>query len=422
MHSKNTALRAMAIAGTRVVELAGLAPAPFCGMVLADFGARVVRVDRTGTRATMPDVLARGKLSLTLNLKCPQGVAVLRRLCRASDVLIEPFRPGVMERLGLGPDVLLGENPRLIYARLTGFGQSGPYASMAGHDINYAAMSGLLSMLGRQGEKPTPPLNLLADFAGGGLMCAMGITMAMLERNRSGLGQIIDTSMVEGAAYVGSFVWRTRPAGLWARPRGENMLDTGAPFYDTYRTADGQYVAVGAIEPQFYSALLKDGLPMEINAHSILGSQLTAPPSCSGLGLDPATMPPQMSVDDWPATKREFSRCFAQRSRADWCRVFEGMDACVTPVLTPEEVAGDAHAAVRGSFLRNADGTNVPAPAPRLSRTPARPGDGTAAADPVVGQHTESVLRELGYGEPEVQQLLADGVVESTGSKNKSHL
>nr|XP_032824545.1 alpha-methylacyl-CoA racemase isoform X4 [Petromyzon marinus] len=191
-----TALRAMAIAGTRVVELAGLAPAPFCGMVLADFGARVVRVDRTGTRATMPDVLARGKLSLTLNLKCPQGVAVLRRLCRASDVLIEPFRPGVMERLGLGPDVLLGENPRLIYARLTGFGQSGPYASMAGHDINYAAMSGLLSMLGRQGEKPTPPLNLLADFAGGGLMCAMGITMAMLERNRSGLGQIIDTSMV----------------------------------------------------------------------------------------------------------------------------------------------------------------------------------------------------------------------------------
>lgn len=388
----------MAIAGTRVVELAGLAPAPFCGMVLADFGARVVRVDRVGTRATMPDVLARGKLSLTLNLKCPQGVAVLRRLCRASDILIEPFRPGVMERLGLGPDVLLGENPRLIYARLTGFGQSGPYASMAGHDINYVAMSGLLSMLGRQGEKPTPPLNLLADFAGGGLMCAMGITMAMLERNRSGLGQVIDTSMVEGAAYVGSFVWRTRPAGLWARPRGENMLDTGAPFYDTYRTADGQYVAVGAIEPQFYSALLK------------------------GLGLDPATMPHQMSMDDWPATKREFSRCFAQRSRADWCRVFEGMDACVTPVLTPEEVAGDAHAAGRGSFLRNADGTNVPAPAPRLSRTPAQPGDGTAAADPVVGQHTESVLRELGYGEPEVRQLLADGVVESAGSKNKPHL
>ncbi|CAN0088343.1 unnamed protein product [Lampetra planeri] len=388
----------MAIAGTRVVELAGLAPAPFCGMVLADFGAQVVRVDRAGTRATMPDVLARGKQSLTLNLKCPQGVAVLRRLCRASDVLIEPFRPGVMERLGLGPDVLLGENPRLIYARLTGFGQSGPYASMAGHDINYVAVSGLLSMLGRQGEKPTPPLNLLADFAGGGLMCAMGITMAMLERNRSGLGQVIDTSMVEGAAYVGSFVWRTRPAGLWARPRGENMLDTGAPFYDTYRTADGQYVAVGAIEPQFYSALLK------------------------GLGLDPATMPHQMSMDDWPATKREFSRCFAQRSRADWCRVFEGMDACVTPVLTPEEVAGDAHAAGRGSFLRNADGTNVPAPAPRLSRTPARPGDGTAAADPVVGQHTESVLRELGYGEQEVRQLLADGVVESAGSKNKPHL
>ncbi|XP_061426858.1 alpha-methylacyl-CoA racemase [Lethenteron reissneri] len=388
----------MAIAGTRVVELAGLAPAPFCGMVLADFGAQVVRVDRAGTRATMPDVLARGKQSLTLNLKCPQGVAVLRRLCLASDVLIEPFRPGVMERLGLGPDVLLGENPRLIYARLTGFGQSGPYASMAGHDINYVAVSGLLSMLGRQGEKPTPPLNLLADFAGGGLMCAMGITMAMLERNRSGLGQVIDTSMVEGAAYVGSFVWRTRPAGLWARPRGENMLDTGAPFYDTYRTADGQYVAVGAIEPQFYSALLK------------------------GLGLDPATMPHQMSMDDWPATKREFSRCFAQRSRADWCRVFEGMDACVTPVLTPEEVAGDAHAAGRGSFLRNADGTNVPAPAPRLSRTPARPGDGTTAADPVVGQHTESVLRELGYGEQEVRQLLADGVVESAGSKNKPHL
>ncbi|TNN55533.1 Alpha-methylacyl-CoA racemase [Liparis tanakae] len=226
----------MALCGVRVIELAGLAPAPFCGMILADFGAKVIRVDRTKTAVSL-DTQARGKRSVAINLKTAAGVRLLRKLCVQADVVLEPYRHGVMEKLGLGPQELLEENPRLIYARLTGYGQSGRYATAAGHDINYLAMSGLLSRLGRSGEKPYAPLNLLADFAGGGLSCALGI--------------------VEGAAYVGSFAWKSRGIGMWDRPRGENMLDSGAPFYDTYQTADGKHVAVGAIEPQFYTQLLK---------------------------------------------------------------------------------------------------------------------------------------------------------------------
>ncbi|KAG5834091.1 hypothetical protein ANANG_G00257580 [Anguilla anguilla] len=257
----------MALAGVRVIELAGLAPAPFCGMVLADFGARVIRVDRTKVAMAM-DKQARGKQSVALNLKKPQGVAVLKRLCLQSDVV----RTGVMEKLGLGPDELLQENPRLVYARLTGFGQCGSYATSAGHDINFLAMSGLLSMLGRPADDPQPPLNLLADFAGGGLMCALGITLALLERHASGRGQVIDASMVEGAAYMGSFVWKSRAIGLWNRPRGQNMLDGGAPYYGTYLTADGKHMAVGAVEPQFYDQLLQGerALPLPLLSHDQL--------------------------------------------------------------------------------------------------------------------------------------------------------
>ncbi|XP_063289508.1 alpha-methylacyl-CoA racemase-like, partial [Pelobates fuscus] len=239
-------------ARVRVLELAGLAPAPFCGMILSDFGAQVIRVDKINSSHVPMDTMGRGKRSIALNLKSLNGVDILKSLCKKSDVLLEPFRHGVMESLGLGPEVLLSENPKLIYARLTGFGQSGKYARSAGHDINYVSLSGLLSKLGKKHENPVSPLNLLADFAGGGVICALRITMALLERIQSGQGQVIDSSMVEG-----SFVWKSQKLGLWSRSRGENLLDGGAPFYCTYKTSDGKYMAVGALEPQFYKELLK---------------------------------------------------------------------------------------------------------------------------------------------------------------------
>ncbi|XP_051537659.1 alpha-methylacyl-CoA racemase [Myxocyprinus asiaticus] len=379
----------MALKGVRVIELAGLAPAPFCGMILADFGARVIRVDRTKLSMTV-DTQGRGKQSVALNLKSPKGVEILKRLCVQSDVVLEPYRKGVMEKMGLGPDDLLKENPRLIYTRLTGYGQSGSYAKAAGHDINYLAMSGLLSMLGRSSEKPYAPLNLVADFAGGGLMCAFGIVLALLERSRSGQGQIIDASMVEGAAYVGSFMWKSHSIGLWNHPRGENLLDSGAPFYDTYCTSDGKYVAVGAIESQFYEQLIQ------------------------GLGLDAADLPAQMSVTDWPELRQTFTQVFATKTRAEWGRIFDGTDACVTPVLSLDEVLSHPHNQARGSFLKDAQGEISPRPAPVLSRSPAEP---CLLRDPFIGEHTRSVLQEYGFEQAQIEQLLSAGIVECNEAK-----
>ncbi|XP_076835758.1 alpha-methylacyl-CoA racemase isoform X1 [Brachyhypopomus gauderio] len=379
----------MALAGVRVIELAGLAPAPFCGMILADFGAKVIRIDRTKVAMTV-DTQARGKRSVTLNLKSPEGVEVLKTLCIKSDVVLEPFRKGVMEKLGLGPEELLRENPGLIYARLTGYGQTGCYAKAAGHDINYLAMSGMLSMLGRSSEKPYAPLNLLADFAGGGLTCALGVVLALLERSRSGRGQVIDASMVEGSAYLGSFVWKSQSTGLWNRPRGQNLLDSGAPFYDTYCTADGKYVAVGAIEPQFYDQLIQ------------------------GLGLKAADLPNQMSVSDWPELKRTFTQVFATKTQAEWSRIFDGTDACVTPVLSLDEVGLHPHNQERGSFLRNTQGEVSPRPAPVLSRSPAQP---SLSRDPFIGEHTRPVLEEYGFQPAEIERLVSAGVVECNEAK-----
>ncbi|KAG9328811.1 hypothetical protein JZ751_010608 [Albula glossodonta] len=411
----------MALSGVRVIELAGLAPAPFCGMILSDFGARVIRVDKTKVAMAM-DTQARGKQSVALNLKKPQGVAVLRRLCLHSDVVIEPFRKGVMEKLGLGPNELLRENPRLIYARLTGFGQSGSHATSAGHDINYLALSGLLSMLGRSREGPYAPLNLVADFAGGGLMCALGIVLALLERTRSGRGQVIDASMVEGAAYVGSFMWKSRNIGLWNRPRGENLLDGGAPFYETYRTSDGKHMAVGALEPQFYDQLIQgEWGPPASRVHTELCSAypdchtvtwhetVSSPAAETGLGLNAEDLPPQMSFSDWPELKKILARAFAGRTQAEWCRVFDGTDACVTPVLALDEVQAHPHNQERGSFLKDDQGEVSPRPAPVLSRTPADP---CLSRDPFIGEHTRSVLEEFGYSEAEIEQLLLEGAVE----------
>ncbi|XP_050769191.1 alpha-methylacyl-CoA racemase [Gymnogyps californianus] len=383
----------MALSGVRVLELAGLAPAPLCGMILADFGAQVVRVDRTPRSAVATDVQGRGKRSLALNLKRPPGAAALRRLCCRADVLIEPFRHGVMEKLGLGPEVILQENPRLIYARLTGFGQAGKYARSAGHDINYLALSGVLSKLGRKDENPYPPVNLLADFAGGGVMCAMGIVTALYERTRSGKGQIIDASMVEGVAYLSSFLWKSQNLGLWNRPRGENLLDSGAPFYETYKTFDGKFMAVGAIEPQFYEQLIK------------------------GLGLDSDKLPSQLSFSDWPEMKKKFASIFAEKTQAEWCSIFDNTDACVTPVLSFDEVASHQHNKQRSSFIKNDQEEISPRPAPLLSRTPAVP---SFKRDPFIGEHTEEILVEYGFTKEEIAKLYSDKVIEV--SKPKANL
>jgi alpha-methylacyl-CoA racemase len=363
----------------RVIEMAGLAPAPYCGMILADFGADVVRVDRVGA-ATL-DLIARGKRSVALNMKDPKGVETLLRLVDEADVLIDPFRPGVMERLGAGPDVALARNPRLVFARLTGYGQTGAYANMAGHDIDYIAISGALSLIGRKGEKPVAPVNLLGDFAGGGMACAMGIAFALLERARSGKGQVIDAAMTDGAAHIASFLFKFRSIGHWSDDRGTNFLDGGAPFYDTYLTKDGKYVAVGAIEPQFYAALL------------------------AGLGLDAKTMPDQNDRKHWAATAKRFTEVFATKTRDEWCKVFDGTDACVAPVLGLGEVGDHPHNRERGLMVEGEGGLE-PAPAPRLSRTPGTGG----RPRPKAGQHTRAILGEAGFSASEIDALIAAGV------------
>jgi len=370
-----------ALHGIRVVEMAGLAPAPFCGMILADFGADVVRVDRPNSSNF--DQLARGKRSVAISLKHADGVATLLRMIENADVLLEPFRSGVMERLGVGPDVACARNPRLIYARLTGWGQQGPYATMAGHDINYIALSGALSLIGRRGEKPLAPVNLLGDFAGGGMLCALGIALALVERASSGKGQVVDAAMVDGAAYLSSFIYNFRASGFWTDNRGTNLLDSGAPFYETYETKDGQYVSVGAIEPQFYDALLK------------------------GLGLDPSRMPAQHDRSQWEATKSQFAQIFATRTRDEWGVVFDGTDACVAPVLGLGETASHAHNRARHLLLPNQGGELQPAPAPRLSRTPGA----APRPTPQVGQHTVEVLAEYGFREDEIRQLTHTGAI-----------
>ncbi|RMD83161.1 MAG: CoA transferase [Candidatus Dadabacteria bacterium] len=375
------------LSGIRVIELAGLAPAPYAGMLLADFGAEVIRVDRSPTAGSrfdaVRDYLARGKKSIGINLKAPEGVNVLLRLLDTSDVLIDPFRPGVLERVGLGPEVVCNRNERLIYARLTGWGQSGPYARMAGHDINYIALSGALSVIGRRGQPPTPPVNLLGDFAGGGMLCALGICLALIERNRSGRGQVIDAAMVDGAANIATFLFGMAQAGLWSSQRGTNLLDTGAPFYDTYETADGKFVAVGAIEPQFYAALLE------------------------GLGLDADSIPHQMDRGAWAQTREVFAERFRQRTRQEWSEVFDGTDACVAPVLELEEAADHPHNRSRATFVPGPQGSRLPAPAPRLSRTP-----GVASAEaPIPGQHNREIFGELGLSEEEIERLTKAGAI-----------
>ncbi|PKN65150.1 MAG: carnitine dehydratase [Deltaproteobacteria bacterium HGW-Deltaproteobacteria-15] len=375
--------------GITVVELAGLAPSPYCGMILADFGAEVVIVDRLSSAQTeIPNLMAwnpldRGKKAIGLDLKNEEGRKILEKMIRKSDVLLEPYRPGVMEKLGFGPAHALEMNPGLIYARLTGWGQHGPFASRAGHDINYIALAGALSLFRRKGERPLPPCNMLGDFAGGGMLCALGILLALLERQKSGKGQVVDAAMVDGASHIAMFFYGLMANHLMTMDIGTNMLDGGAHFYQTYETRDGKYVAVGALEGKFYRRLL------------------------SGLGLDPSTIPHQYDFSAWPEMTARFSEIFKGKTRDEWMAIFEEADACVAPVLELDEVALHAHNRARG-LLNNADGFQQPGPAPRLSRTPGAVGGACCRK----GQHTREVLRELDYSEEEIEALFERGVAE----------
>jgi alpha-methylacyl-CoA racemase len=375
--------------GVRVVEMAGLGPGPFAGMVLADMGAEVIRVDRAPVRpqpASQIDLLARGRRSIALDLKQEAGRRLAIELIATADVLLEGFRPSVMERLGLGPDVCTDVNPRLIYGRMTGWGQEGPYAMDPGHDINYIALAGALERVGRADERPVPPLNLVGDFGGGGMLLAFGVTAALVERATSGRGQVIDAAMVDGTALLMSMHWGMHHSGSIGE-RGTNLLDSGAPFYDVYECADGRYVSVGAIEPQFYERL------------------------CDLLGLDRTAWDDQRDRSRWPQRKDALVALFRLKTREEWCAILEHQEACFAPVLSIDEAAAHPHNVARETFSTS-NGLVQPAPAPRFSRTPGAIG---RAAQPA-GADSVAILRELGHDQSGIQQLLDLGaVVQSAG-------
>jgi alpha-methylacyl-CoA racemase len=355
--------------GLRVVELAGIGPGPHAAMILGDLGADVVRIERPGKGPGIPtkgrDQLLRNRRSVAANLKTDEGRELVLKLVAKADVLIEGFRPGVTERLGLGPEDCAKINERLIYGRMTGWGQTGPRSQQAGHDINYISLNGVLHAVGRAGERPVPPLNLAGDFGGGSMFLLVGILSALWERERSGKGQVIDAAMVDGSSVLAQMMWAFRAMGMWTDTRGENMLDTGAPYYDTYTCADGRHVAVGAIEPQFYAELLEK------------------------LGLQDAGLPDQNDMARWPELREALTKAFAEHDRDHWAEVFAGSDACCTPVLSFGEVENEPHNTERDTFYREGDWL-FPAPAPRFSRTP------NAAPKPpgVPGADTEAVLND----------------------------
>ena len=373
--------------GIRVIELAGLGPAPFCAMMLADMGATVVRVDRASAQTDEPDpvdTLLRNRRSIALNLKSPAGISALLRLIDGADALIEGFRPGVAERLGVGPDVCLARNPKLVYGRMTGWGQSGPLAHSAGHDINYLALTGALHLIGERDRKPVPPLNLVADFGGGGMMLLSGLLAALLEASRSGKGQVIDAAMTEGAASLMAIFYGRMAAGHWRDERGVNVLDTGAPWYDAYETADGKHVAIGSIEGRFYAELIER------------------------LGLDPKALPGQFEFTRWSELRAAFSAAFRTRTRDEWCKEMEGTDVCFAPVLSLTEAPQHAHNRARGAFVEM-DGVTQPAPAPRFSRTPGA----IARGAPRRGQGGAQALADWGFDENEIEGFRARGALMS---------
>ena len=372
------------LAGVTIIELAGIGPAPFASMLLADMGANIIRIDRArgdepGIRLPYRlNVMNRGRRSLSVNLKSPAGIATVLKLVEQADAFIEGFRPGVTERLGLGPDACLARNPRLIYGRMTGYGQDGPMASVAGHDINYIALSGVLSMIGERDRKPVAPLNLVGDFGGGGMFLAFGVVCGILEARASGKGQVIDCAMVEGAAMLANIFNSFRALGQLEPQRGANVLDGGAHFYDTYETRDGGYVAVGAIEPQFYKRLLEL------------------------MGLPQAEFEPQMDKTRWQAWKVRFTDVFKSKTRAEWGSILEHEEACAMPILSIDEAAAHPHNRARGTFVEFA-GLEQAAPAPRFSRTPGE----LKQPPPEPGEHTDAVLTEFGFSAEEIATLRA---------------
>ena len=347
------------LTGLRVIELAGIGPGPHAAMILGDLGADVVRIDRPGAAGSDP--MLRNRRFVIADLKSEQGRDLVLKLVAKADVLIEGYRPGVTERLGLGPEDCAKVNDRLVYGRMTGWGQTGPRSQQAGHDINYISLNGVLHSIGRKGERPVPPLNLVGDFGGGSMFLLLGILSALWERQTSGKGQVVDAAMVDGSSVLVQMMWAFREMGMWTDERGTNMLDGGAPYYDTYECADGRYVSVGAIEPQFYAAML------------------------GGLGLDPADLPAQNDRSRWPELRAKFTEVFAGKDRDHWAKVFVDSDACVTPVLAFGEVETEPHITERDTFYRVGNGLQ-PLPAPRFSRSstdqprpPREPGSDTEA-------------------------------------------
>ncbi|MDP2627263.1 MAG: CaiB/BaiF CoA-transferase family protein [Candidatus Rokubacteria bacterium] len=376
------------LAGIKVVEIAGIGPGPFCAMMLADMGAEVLRVDRTAEAdigfAGDPrkSLLNRGRRSVAVDLKNAAGIGAVKRLVAGADALIEGFRPGVMERLGLGPDECLAANPRLVYGRMTGWGQDGPIARAAGHDINYIALSGVLHAIGRHGGPPVPPLNLVGDFGGGGMYLAFGVVCALLEAGRSGRGQVVDASMVDGSASLSTAIFGLRAMGIWSEERGDNLLDSGAPWYDVYETKDDKYVAIGSLERRFYGELMR----------------------LTGLGSD--NPPTQWDRTQWPELRARLTAVFKAKTRDEWCAIMEGSDVCFAPVLSYAEAPQHPHNRARATFVE-VDGIEQPAPAPRFSRTP--PAIQRPPARP--GEHTDEALADWGFSATDIAALRTAGAL-----------
>jgi alpha-methylacyl-CoA racemase len=380
------------LAGIRIIEIAGIGPGPMCAMLLADLGAEIICVDRPGgTSLGLPvarehDFVARGRRSIVLDLKKPEAVEVLLRLVETADGLIEGFRPGVVERLGFGPQICLARNPKLVFGRMTGYGQSGPLAEVAGHDINYIALAGALSAIGRKGEKPVAPLNLVGDYAGGALYLALGMLAGLLNARATGQGDVVDAAMVDGVASLMAMFCSLRAGGIWRAERGDNILDGGAPWYDTYETSDGLHVAIGAIEPKFFQTFARI------------------------VGLDAEDVERQYDRAHWPVLREKLTAIFLQRSRADWTAVFEKAEACVAPVLDLAEAALHPHLVARKTFVA-AGGFIQPAPAPRFTNAPCE----MPKPPPEIGADTDALLAECGYDSQETAALKATGAAISQG-------
>jgi alpha-methylacyl-CoA racemase len=375
------------LAGVKVIELAGIGPAPLCCTLLSDMGADVMRIDRNAPsglgspRTPRTDLLRRGRPSVSIDMKHPNGIATLLRLVEQADVIIDPFRPGVTERLGLGPEDCLARNPKLVYGRMTGWGQDGSLSQAAGHDLNYLALTGVLHAIGPK-ELPVPPLNVVADMGGGAMFLAVGVLAGVIEARQSGQGQVVDTAMTEGSAFLGTGAFGTLAAGDWVHERTSNILDGGAHFYRCYKTADGKFVSIASIEAKFYAILLEK------------------------LQLDPAELPAQMDRPTWPEMALKFEALFAEKTRDEWCAIMEGTDICFAPVLTFDEAFEHPHNRDRGSFVE-VDGVKQPGPAPRFSRTPSA----IKSPPPEMGADTAAGLAAWGLGEDEIAVLMEEKAI-----------